>query len=228
MRERPFRNPRAGRKVGPEGHRMNRFWIGSFLCAGVLAFGPGPAVSQAEFEIRVGGAVYEAVPDRPLSVVTPKGERMEIVIRRKEILRFADHGVSFNYPRLMKVSSEKQSGVVTITAESAASPLVLVQVYPAPSTETEVRASLVENFRDQFKSRKAEFLEGSGGAVRRAIRGVARQGQALEFLLGGQRMRTEIYAFPKDGRVVALILQHDLEDADLAKKHFSIITDSLE
>ncbi len=91
-----------------------------------------------------------------------------------------------------------------------------------------VRSNLMESFQNEYTSRKAQFLKGSGSHVKRRIHGVEREGQVLEYTLGGQRMKTEVYAFQKGKRVVALILQHDVSEADLAKKHFSIITESLE
>ncbi len=55
-----------------------------------------------------------------------------------------------------------------------------------------------------------------------------REGRILDFELGGHRLNTEIYAIPEDKRVVAVILQHAVADAELAAEAFPIITDSLE
>ena len=198
-----------------------------FLCAGLLVVVTRSQSSAEEFEIHVGKTAYDVVPDRPFSIVTPKGERVEIVLRRK-LLRFAEHGISFNYLPPIKVSSEKGSGLVTITAESAYSPLILIQLYLTPIAPGAVRTTLLDSFRNEFKSRKARFLKGSGETLKRRFHGVEREGQVLKFVLGGQRMETEIYAFSKDKKVIAIILQHDLSEADLAKKEFSIIADSLQ
>ncbi len=198
-----------------------------FLCAGLLVVVTRSQSSAEEFEIHVGKTAYDVVPDRPFSIVTAKGERVEIVLRRK-LLRFAEHGISFNYLPPIKVSSEKGSGVITITAESAYSPLILIQLYLTPIAPGAVRTTLLDSFRNEFKSQKAKFLKGSGGTVKRRFHGVEREGQVLKFVLGGQRMESEIFAFSKDKRTVAVILQHDLSEADLAKIQFSIIADSLQ
>ena len=55
-----------------------------------------------------------------------------------------------------------------------------------------------------------------------------REGQYLEFLLGGERMRMEVFAFQKGNTVVSIMLQHLASDAELAKRNFSVITNSLQ
>ena len=207
---------------------MKHLLVVFFLCAGLLVVVTRSQSSAEEFEIHVGKTAYDVVPNRPFSIVTPKGERVEIVLRRKKLLRFAEHGISFNHSPAMRVSSEKGSGVITITGESADSPFLMIQVYLNPIPAGEVRKTLIESFKNEFKSRKARFLKGSGETLKRRFHGVEREGQVLKFVLGGQRMETEIYAFSKDKKVIAIILQHDLSEADLAKKEFSIIADSLQ
>jgi hypothetical protein len=128
----------------------------------------------------------------------------------------------------MKVSSEKEVGVVTVTLETANSLLALIQVYSAPTTPEEVSGALVKTFREEFKSRNAEFLENSGKLVKRNIHGIERTGQAMDFLFAGERMKLEVYAFQRANTVIAILLQHHIDDAELAKKYFTIITDSFQ
>lgn len=181
-----------------------------------------------EFELRVGSTKYDVAEGKTFSIVTPKGERVELVLRRKEVLQFSDHGASFNYDSAMKVDVEKELGVVTITATSTDSPLAIIQIHSAAVSPAEVRDHLLQGLREEFKSRGAEFLEGSGKTIKRQFRGTDREGVHLEFLLGGERMRMEVYAFQKGNTVMSIMLQHLVIDDELAKRYFSVITNSLQ
>ena len=187
-----------------------------------------PVPPTVEFELRVGSTKYDVAEGKTFSIVTPKGERVELVLRRKEVLQFEGHGASFNYDSSMKVEVEKELGVVTITVEATSSPMVLIQVYSVAVSPEEVRDSLLRGLREEFKSRGAEFLEGSGRTVKRQFRGIEREGQSLESVLGGERMSIEVYAFRKGDTVMSIMLQHLASDAEMAKKYFSVITNSLQ
>lgn len=201
----------------------------------ILSLFVSPTYSQAtkdqapalEFELRVGNTKYDVAEGKTFSVVTPKGERVELLLRRKEVLQFAEHGVSFNYDPSMKVDVTKELGVVTISVESIAS-LAMIQIHSIPVSPGEVRDTILQSLREEFKSRGAEFLEGSGRTVKRQFRGVDREGQYLEFLLGGERMRLEVYAFQKGKTVMSIMFQHLASDVEPAKKQFSVIINSLQ
>ena len=201
-----------------------------------LGLSVGPTYSQAtqeqapmsEFELRIGNAKYDVAEGKPFTIVTPKGERVELVLRRKEVLQFSQHGASFNYDSSMKVSVTKELGTVTISVESTASPMAIIQIYSVPVTPEEVRDALLQSLRDEFKSRGADFLEGSGKTVKRQFRDADREGHYLEFLLGGERTRVEVFVFQKGNTVMSLMLQHLASDGELAKKNFSVITSSLQ
>lgn len=209
-----------------------RMWVLLFT----LSLFVSPAYSQvtkepastSEFELRVGNTKYDVAEGKTFTIVTPKGERVDLVLHRKEVLQFAEHGTSFNYDSSMKVAVTKEMGVVTISVESAASPMAIIQIHSAPVTPDEIRDALLQSLREEFKSRGAEFLEGSGKTARRQFRDMDREGQYLEFLLGGERMRLEVYAFQKGNSVMSIMLQHLASDAELAKKNFSVITTSLQ
>ena len=182
----------------------------------------------SEFELRVGNTKYDVAEGKAFSIVTPKGERVELVLRRKEVLQFADHGVSFNYDSSMKIEVTKELGVVTISVESIASPIAMIQIHSVAASPNEIRDALIQSLREEYKSRGAEFLEGSGKAVKQQFRGMDREGQYLEFLLGGEKMRLEVYAFQKGNTVISMMFQHLASDLELAKKNFSVITNSLQ
>lgn len=183
---------------------------------------------QAEYEVEVAGQTYSATDNQPLTITSPQGEQFEIVIRRKETVEYNDNGISFRYYSDMTFSTENDVGVITLTLDASESPLALIQIYSVPTTPDLIRKSLVEAFRNEFKSRQAEFLEASGREKIIQFNGVDCRGTVLEFYLARQRMQTEIYAFAKGASVIAVVLQHDMEDQELAEKYFSEITATLQ
>ena len=209
---------------------------GMWILLFTLSLFVSPAYSQAtkdpaptgEFELHVGNTKYDVAEGKTFSIVTPKGERVELLLRRKEVLQFAEHGVSFNYDSSMKVEVTKELGVITISVESIASTIAMIQIHSVAAKPNEVRDALLQTLREEYKSRGAEFLEGSGGTVKRQFRGMDREGQYFEFLLGGERMRAEIYAFQKGNTVMTIMFQHLASDVELAKRHFSVITNSFQ
>jgi hypothetical protein len=186
------------------------------------------APSPPEFELRVADTIYQVAPDQPFTITTPGGEKVQAVLKRKEILRFTSPEIAFDYPRGMKVSSERSAGLLSISAEATESPLALIQVYSVGTTPAEVRKSLVGELTTRFKNEKARFLPGSGRATKRKIGGTDRDGQALEFMLASLKMRSEVYTFAKGKAVVAVVLQNSADDEALAKKYFQVVTESLE
>ena len=109
---------------------------------------PKDQVPTVEFELRVGNTNYDVAEGKTFSIVTPKGERVELVLRRKEVLQFSEHGASFNYDSSMKVEVEKELGVVTISVASTASPLAIIQIHSAAIRPDEVRDHLVQSLRE--------------------------------------------------------------------------------
>lgn len=220
---------------------MNRFWLGVGLGSTVTALflaqapplavpspagAPPPSPSQpVELEAQVGKNVYPVRINQPITIVTPKGERVPLLVRRRDVLHFTSGPVSFSYPRQMQVSSETGDGYVTVTAESVGSTVALVQAYTAATTPDAVRRQLSTSFKREFAARGGK-LSGSKPSQRK-IAGGTRQGERLEWVLAGQRLRSEIYAFNKGEVVLAVVLQRTADEEKQASRYFAIIADSL-
>jgi hypothetical protein len=183
--------------------------------------------SSADLEILVGNQVYDATLGDPVAVTTPGGEKVQIIVKKKELVSFNNYGVSFFYNNDMTLSLDEDEGVATITLESTQSPLAIVQVYSVDTTPQEVRNALINSFKNEYSSRNVKFLENTGTTLSQNFSGVKTEGELLDFMLAGQRMQSEVYAFQKGNDVVAVVFQYDLEDGDLAAKYFSPITKTL-
>src|SRR5689334_25363361 len=64
-----------------------------------------------ELEMRLGKNTYPVRINQPLTVTTPKGEKVDVVIRRRDVLQFTGAGITFSYPRQMQVSTSNAEGV---------------------------------------------------------------------------------------------------------------------
>ena len=180
-----------------------------------------------ELELHVGNAIYAVTLDQPFSIATPYGERTELVLRRKRHLRFEGCGISFDYHPLMEVSWDTEADLVTITAETASSPQVMIQLSPPPSTVEQIHELLVGGYMREFEMRTGRRIEESDPVERRVMAGAEREGRRLEYLLMGERLETQVFTFPGRAGVVAVVLQHSAEDANLAARCFPILTESL-
>lgn len=146
---------------------------------------------------------------------------------QKERLRFSDYGIAFNYPSSLQISTETKPGLATVMIESEASPYAMIQVYENAQGTKEIRNSLLKTFHDEYLSRNAEILDGSGKAVSREIGGIKREGRMLELRFMGQPMNIEVYAFRKGENVIGIVMQYATEDLQLVEKYFSTVMESL-
>lgn len=184
--------------------------------------------SGERFELRVGEQVYDVVLNQPFRIATPGGEEIEMVLRRKPISHYEGNGITFDYPAELQLSRDTTNGVTTLTLEGTASPLVLIQIYPASNTPEGVLATLIASFEDAYRSRDAQFLRGNKSVVQRAIGGERHQGRMLKYQIGGEQYVTELYALRKNRSVVAVILQNMVEEKELAENYFAVILESLD
>lgn len=185
----------------------------------------GSTGQPVELEMRFGKSTYPVRINQALTVTTPKGEKVDVLIRRRDVLQFTGAGITFSYPRQMQVTTSNAEGVTTVTAESLGSTLALVQVFSVPTSPDAVQKQLADSFRKEFKQRGA-----SGPTykpMQRKIGGTSRKGALLEWNLAGQRLRSEIYAYQKDSLVIAAVFQRAAEDEKQATRYFAIISDSL-
>jgi len=201
------------------------FLLCTTLYTGHVAAGDGP--SGEIFELHIGKKVYKVELDKPFTIRSPRKGRLKATLKRQETLTYSGNGIQFNYHHEMKISTESQMGVTTVTAESTASPLCIVQVYNIPISPSEVEKILVASLEKEFANRKADFMKGSGAQVKVKVGGVRRTGKKLDFLLAGQRFNARVFTFKKGKSVIAVMVQHDLEDSALANKYFSVILESL-
>ena len=183
----------------------------------------------AEFEVEIAGKVVDAEEGRPLKITTPKGEKLELVVRRKAVIHYSGEGVVFDHVKEMATTVERGAKLTTIEAGSGASPLLMIQIFP-PIVQSEpaaFEAELTKGFRENIQKRGAKLLV-SGKPIKRAIHGTERSGTQIVFEIAQVRQALEIFVVKQSGRVVALNFQYNLDDEVLARKQFAVIEKSFE
>lgn len=193
----------------------------------LLMVGASEGAEEAPYELHVDGVAYPIRPDETVEVLSPEGERVPVRLVRRN--RYNKYGISFRFPSVFRLSEEIQFQIPTLVLESNTSALAMIQIYPDDAKKREeIHTLLVKGIQAQFLSRQATFHEESGAETETAIAGAVRKGTRLLLDLAGQTIHTRIFTFPLGNRVVAVILQHDMEDAPIATPLFQPILQSLE
>ena len=186
-----------------------------------------PEEERSEFQLQVGKITYDVTPGKPVTIETPDGKRVEVVLKRNATLRYAGHGVAFDYPREMTVEVDDEDELASINVDGPGSILAVVQVMAAGGNPDPYRDLLRDQLKKEFSDRGGKAMEGDGKAVRRKIGGVERLGTTVRFTLAGEPLKAEIYAFPKGKNVVTLLLQAADDDAEQARTYFATLAESL-
>lgn len=196
------------------------------ICA-FLGVGYGFAAEEAPYEIEVGGKTYPLHAGESVEVVTPGGETVPVRLLRRN--RYSKHGIAFRFPSVFRLTEEIQFRIPTLVLESNTSALAMIQIYPDDAKKRdEIHTLLVKGIQAQFLSRQAMFHEQSGSEVEAVIAGDVRAGTRLLLDLAGQTIQTRIFTFPLGNRIVAVILQHDMEEERLSEPLFQPILQSLQ
>lgn len=195
----------------------------------LLLTAPLRAARAADLEVEVAGKVQDADEGRPVTITTPKGEKLEITVRRKAVLHYSGEGVQFDHVKEMATSVERTDTLTTIEASSGASPTLMIQLFPAivKSEPAALEGELVKGLRENFLKRGAKILV-TGKPIKRAISGKELSGKQIVIELGKERQALELFAMKQGGRLVVLNFQYNLDDEVLARKQFAVIEKSFE
>ena len=180
----------------------------------------------ADYEVTIDGKTYLFTEDIEQQVTIKNGHRVAVTVATLKVKEFREHGISFRYPSHAKLTRENIYGIQQITLETTDSPICLVQIYPESVTPTQLQQDLLSGFRQEFSNMGAKFPEEPTGRCQRNIGGKALTGVRLSYSLGSLPHETEIYTIEHDGKTVALIFQHALEDKTAADPLFSMIAES--
>lgn len=202
-----------------------RFLLATISC--LLLLSSILSAQETRFDVWVEEDRYDFTEGEPFTVVTADGDTITLTIRQKSHLHFEKYGIAFDYHNEMEVSEDSDVGITTITLNSTKSPVVLIQIYTIQATPQQIEDALLESFQKEFQSREATFREESGAEVIRTFSGTERKGKKLDLSLAKQEVRLEIFTYRQNQTVLAIVLQHDMEDTKLAEEYFSVIERTL-
>lgn len=196
--------------------------LGLMAACGVVG-----SAQASEYEVQLGDKTYIVKDGEALSVVTPRGETLRLVVKRRPILTYSDADLTFDYSSDMKVSSTNELGGKTITVECENSSLFLAVIIPEKVSAAETVDSIIAGVRAEMSGLAATFPDDNLVEAKRTIGGVDRIGSKLRFTLGSLRHETEVFVFQKGSKTIALVFQADHEDRAVAEKYFKIISESI-
>src|SRR5262249_34961105 len=117
---------------------------------------------DGEFELVFAGKSYPVTADRPFQIELPGGARAEAVLHRRPVLTYADHGIRFQYPADMRVSVEKDGGVISINVKASDSALAILQIYTIPTSVGLVRGAMIDALKKAMEDGGAQQTSGDG------------------------------------------------------------------
>jgi hypothetical protein len=141
--------------------------------------------------------------------------------------RYAEGGITFDYPKGWKATTENPGGVVSVTVQNDKGTQAIIQIHQATADPKVVRSEMEKVFRKVFDGK---LVKGSEKAAKRKIAGSERQGVAMDFEVAKDvPIHFEFFAFPLAAKkpVVCIVLQYGEFDATEAKKGFDLIAGSL-
>ncbi len=183
-------------------------------------------VFAADFEVIIDGKTHLFSEGIEQNVDTKSGQQVSITVATTKTKKFQEHGISFRYPSEMKLSQESFFGLKQITLEATDSSLFMVQIFPSSTSAKQVEQDLIAGFRKEFSSFGATFPANSTTKCPRFIGGQVRSGVKLSFSLGPLAHETEVYTMSQNGKTLALVFQHAIEDREQVQQRFAVIAES--
>lgn len=186
------------------------------------------ASKRVEYVLEVEGKSIPVAADAPFTIDLPDGKKLRAVLRLKPEIEYEGYGLSFRYPRGLRVTSEsEEDGVAQIHVEDESSLLITLSRFSGDSAAhvsvEEFAVSALESFEDAGID--PEDFEKS--RVKREIAGKEREGFRTRFRFAAQRLTFDTYGLIGQERSVIITFQHDDEDAARARKAFDLLCATL-
>jgi hypothetical protein len=142
---------------------------------------------------------------------------------------YADHGVTFDYPKDWKLNTQDKKTTFIITAQTEQGSMAMVQVVPNIPDADDFLKQVYDVVKKQFEGKVVKDSEKS---VKRKISGTELTGKSLEIEPApGASIKQEMYAFkaPSKKFVVFVMLQTNLNEKEKEKieKGFEEVINSL-
>jgi hypothetical protein len=180
----------------------------------------------ADYEVTIDGTTFLFSEGVEQKVAAKNGQQVVVTVSAVMTKNFQEHGISFRYPSDMKISQESFNGIELITLEALDSSLFMMKILPSSTSTKQTEQDLVAEFREEFSNVGATFPANPTRNCQRSVGGKVRAGVMLSSAFGSLAHETEIYTMEHNGKTVALVFQHAVEDKEKAQLRFTIVTES--
>jgi hypothetical protein len=142
---------------------------------------------------------------------------------------YADHGITFDYPKDWKLNTQDKKTTFIITAQTEMGSMAMVQVVPNIPDADDFLKEVYDVVKKQFEGKVVKDSEKS---VKRKISGTEQTGKSMEIEPApGASIKQEMYAFkaPSKKFVIFVMLQTNLneKEKDKIEKGFEQVAKSL-
>ncbi len=142
---------------------------------------------------------------------------------------YADHGVTFNYPKDWQLKTQDKKATFIITAQTEQGSMAMIQVVPNIPDADDFLKQVYDQVKKTFEGKVTKDSEKS---VKRKISGTEQTGKSLEIVPGpGASLKQEMYAFkaPSNKFVIFVMLQTNLNEKNQEdiEKGFKQVVNSL-
>ena len=185
------------------------------------------AQAGTEYVLRVGERTYSASDGEPVTIVTPRGEKVALTVSQPTTRTFEHAGFRFDYPAgMIKEESTPAAEAHQVSVETENSTLFMAQMYDAGVPGADVMQNFMGSIREQATLMSGMKPEES--VARREIAGKVMEGRKLAWKVMNLENTTEIYVFADESpTTILLIFQADQEDRAEAETCFQVIAASV-
>ncbi len=172
------------------------------------------ANSAELMRLSVGDEVYEVPVGEPFAVAID-GKRVIMQLEKQDSLEFAESGVSFAYPALLKLEKSEEDKAVEIWTFQGQSAAIMLQRYETKITPDSLSEALLANILDQYKDQKVKKLKVKLRGRDRSIEGMQLQTDAT-----GITVLQNLFTFANEEGVFALMVQDARAETSEASEEY--------
>lgn len=198
-----------------------------FICCFVILISSFHIGFSADFKVTIDGRNYLFADGIQQEIILAEGKSVAVKVEGVEVKRFQKHGVSFDYPPEIQIEEESADGIQLIYLDWPDSEFAGVYIFPLQSDHTEFLKELADGTREEIKDGGGRSFSSEDDALcTRSFGGKDRMGIEHSYSLLGVKYKCEFYAFKKNEKTIAVMLQYAVEDKVNAMREFEIVSKS--
>jgi hypothetical protein len=114
-------------------------------------------IAEEGQEVVINDKAYPIIDGKPIVIETPNGERMTVVVRKRDKKYWAADRIRFSYPQDFEAKSEDADGLKMVTVEGGDSTLGVVQVYPITNNLVSLQTDIIGALKKEILGKKGKL-----------------------------------------------------------------------